>query len=271
MIGADRQDLWRWLASGAVVVTAHIGGAVMAMNWTESFAVADPPSAIVIDLSPIAAAPPMEDADLPPGPQQEQSEAAPDKENDDKPEETETAPETAAQDVPELPEAEAPEVPMALAKEAEPEEKPVEKEKPAEVDKQAKEKKKRRSQQRTASAPTKLPQRAETLQAPVNAQSLHSSTAVPNWKSLVAGILQRNKRYPSEARSSRAQGTAVVRFSVNRGGQLVGNSLVRSSGVGALDQEALALVRRSSPFPPPPPEIGGSNITLNVPVHFNIR
>jgi hypothetical protein len=43
---------------------------------------------------------------------------------------------------------------------------------------------------------------------------------------------------------------------------------IESSGVAALDQEALALVRRADPFPPPPAEIGSDQLQFIVPVVF---
>ena len=42
-----------------------------------------------------------------------------------------------------------------------------------------------------------------------------------------------------------------------------------SSGSAALDAETLALVRRAQPFPPPPPDLAGSEMT--VPLRFSIR
>jgi protein TonB len=44
---------------------------------------------------------------------------------------------------------------------------------------------------------------------------------------------------------------------------------VASSGSAALDAETLALVQRAQPFPPPPPDLAGSEMT--VPINFNIR
>jgi protein TonB len=42
-------------------------------------------------------------------------------------------------------------------------------------------------------------------------------------------------------------------------------------GAAALDQEALALVPRAQPFPPPPSVLSGSAVDLSVPVRFDIR
>jgi periplasmic protein TonB len=41
--------------------------------------------------------------------------------------------------------------------------------------------------------------------------------------------------------------------------------------VAVLDEEALALVRRAQPFPPPPPEMPGNSLDLTVPIRFNLK
>ncbi|WP_158818627.1 energy transducer TonB [Methylocapsa sp. S129] len=51
---------------------------------------------------------------------------------------------------------------------------------------------------------------------------------------------------------------------------VISERLVASSGDPALDAEAVALPRRCSPVPFPPPEFGhGHVITLTVPIRFN--
>jgi periplasmic protein TonB len=94
--------------------------------------------------------------------------------------------------------------------------------------------------------------------------------AVPNWKTRIAVLLERNKRYPAEARARREQGQTQLAFTLDRQGHLIASWIVRSSGYAALDAEALALVHRVQPFPPPPPELTGP-LTLTVPILFNIR
>ncbi|WP_395665917.1 energy transducer TonB [Methylocella sp.] len=84
-----------------------------------------------------------------------------------------------------------------------------------------------------------------------------------NWRGLVYARLNAAKRT-----FGGAGGLATVSFSVDRSGRLIAAHLVRSSGSPLHDQEAVALVRRAAPFPPPPSEIGGSVITLTVPINF---
>ena len=42
----------------------------------------------------------------------------------------------------------------------------------------------------------------------------------------------------------------------------------RSSGSTSLDEEALATVRRASPFPAPPRQLAGDHVHLRVPIRF---
>ena len=77
--------------------------------------------------------------------------------------------------------------------------------------------------------------------------------------------LNRYKRYPAGASSA---GTASVAFTIARSGQVLSAHLIGSSGNPALDAEAVSLPRRASPVPAPPPDFGGSVLTLTVPIHF---
>ena len=77
--------------------------------------------------------------------------------------------------------------------------------------------------------------------------------------------LNRFKRFPSGA----SPGTVQVAFSIDRGGRVLSARLVRGSGDAALDEEAVAMIRRANPVPPPPDGLGGGAISLTVPVKFS--
>jgi periplasmic protein TonB len=94
---------------------------------------------------------------------------------------------------------------------------------------------------------------------------------VPTWKTQVVALLERNKRYPESAQSRRQEGVAQIFFSLDRQGRVIDSRVVRSSGASALDEEALALLRRAQPFPPPPPELSGQRVDLTVPIRFNLK
>jgi protein TonB len=99
---------------------------------------------------------------------------------------------------------------------------------------------------------------------PVQARAL-----LATWQNQIVTILERNKRYPAEARARGQHGVTRLAFRIDAEGHLLSSRIVASSGSAALDAETLALVQRAQPYPPPPPELAGSELT--VPVSFNIR
>jgi protein TonB len=89
---------------------------------------------------------------------------------------------------------------------------------------------------------------------------------LPAWQKEISKILENNKRYPSEARTKR--GIAKVAFNMDRQGKVTSARLVASSGSSVFDQEALQLVQRAQPYPPPPSVLPGPEVTLTVPIRF---
>lgn len=94
-----------------------------------------------------------------------------------------------------------------------------------------------------------------------------ASNVRDGWQGRVLAQLEKHRRYPGNARSLRVQGTAYVRFRMNRGGQVLSAAIQRSSGSAILDQAALATLRRAQPLPPIPPEMP-DEVELAVPVEF---
>ncbi|WP_284419984.1 MULTISPECIES: TonB family protein [unclassified Bradyrhizobium] len=93
--------------------------------------------------------------------------------------------------------------------------------------------------------------------------------AKDDWiKSLVAA-LKAHRRYPPEATDQ--GGSAKVVFRIDGSGHLISAALIESTGDPALDQEALAMVERTQPFPPPPPDLPEHDLTLLLPVVFAPR
>jgi protein TonB len=93
----------------------------------------------------------------------------------------------------------------------------------------------------------------------------------PTWEALVLGALNKVKRYPRAAASHRQQGIPWIGFVMNRKGEVLSVRLERSSGVPALDNEAVALPTRASPLPEPPETVAGVTLELVVPVEFFMR
>lgn len=115
------------------------------------------------------------------------------------------------------------------------------------------------------------PPPAPTVAPTEGRQDTSGSNPLPQWQKQIVVILERNKRYPSEARSKRQQGVAKITFSMDRQGKVTSARLVTSSGSSALDQEALQLTQRAQPFPPPPAVLPGTEVTVTVPIRFSLR
>jgi protein TonB len=144
---------------------------------------------------------------------------------------------------------------------------------PQEIKQEAAQRQDARSPAPMTSAPQAVPvELAAIPAAPTQGlPSRNTSNAVPTWKIQVVSVLERNKRYPAAAQSRREQGVAQVFFSLDRKGRVVESRIVRSSGAVALDEEALALLRRAQPFPAPPAELAGERVDLSVPIRFNLK
>ncbi|MCF7752276.1 energy transducer TonB [Bacillus subtilis subsp. subtilis] len=96
------------------------------------------------------------------------------------------------------------------------------------------------------------------------------SNAPITWQGLLLGHLEQHRRYPRSAERLRQQGVVYVRFAVDRQGNASHIRIGQSSGHPLLDAETLDTVRRGSPVPAPPPEIGGDPVEVMVPVAFFI-
>lgn len=108
--------------------------------------------------------------------------------------------------------------------------------------------------------------------AAANSNSSHIQNIRMNWRGRLQGHLTNFKRYPFDARKKRQEGTATIRFVVNQDGYVLSAKLINSSGIGVLDTEALAAIKRAQPLPKPPAElIPHGQITLTLPVGFNIK
>jgi protein TonB len=253
-----RRELPRWIISGLMVVLAHGGVAAAFVHWRTVDDDANPTAALVVNLAPMPMSPTDTPLAVPPGPEQVQAEASPKpvEKVEEKPEEIREVSKV-EQKQPDLLPAENPEVAMAaLPPEAQPEEvKAADNQIPAPMT--------------TAPQAPKV-EEAVVAAAPEQGQvNISNSTAIPAWKQQVVGLLERHKRYPEAAQARNQQGTVELAFSLDHQGRVSASRIAKGSGWTALDEATLDLVRRAQPFPPPPPEMIG--VDLSVPIHYNIR
>jgi protein TonB len=80
------------------------------------------------------------------------------------------------------------------------------------------------------------------------------------WKRKVERVGTLN--FPAVARTSGLTGSPVLEVQIGGNGRLIQASVRRSSGHGALDQAAMAVLRLASPFDPFPPELAAEYAQL---------
>lgn len=265
--------LARWGAAVVVVVAVHGAAVWLAMHWRSAAeAAGEPPPAVMIDLSPMSVAPEAPPQEVAPGPQMTEAQpvTAPEQQEAPKPQpdampEPPPEPEVKVPNLPKANDAAAtltpspPEPPKEVERKPTkpPPKKKVERKKPRErVDHAA---------PRTSAPPATQAQRAERAAARA-AGAAASAAAAASWRSELMAHLNRYKRFPSGAGSG---GVVTIAFTINRSGQVTSSRLLRSSGDSVLDAEAVALPRRASPVPAPPPGTGGRSIGLSVPIRFS--
>lgn len=274
-----------WATAAAVALAAHAGAAAWTMRHRpEPMAAPASPPAMMIELAPEILAPPEEIEQVAPDmvDQMEMASQGVDPATPiepppplDQPLPLDEAPPLETPPEPEPPVLQPPvvETPPLPAEVVEPPApRPVARQEPPPepVRKKPKEQKpppapaREQVQNRTVAAP------AETQAAPKPSASAGGSGAASpaRWQARLMAHLERRKRYPASARKRGEEGVAHVRFSIDDAGNVRSVRLARSSGSAELDEEVVALVRRASPVPAPPP---GAPRDITAPVQFNIR
>ena len=229
----ERPGFSRWMLAALAILAAHTAIVASVALWYARQTV-EPNiiPAISVTLAPVdAASPEIQDQDIAVGPTMQKAEAAP--------------PEPPKEE--QVEKVEQPPPPQQQADVTLPQETPKEVEKPT-------------PQAQPPAPETRAPPKTENVgqltQASANA-----------YNALVFGHLQRFKRYPAAARG--AAGTTVIRFELNRAGDVISSEIEKSSGKTVLDQEALEILRRASPFPPFPSAKPGAHDTYLAPINFS--
>lgn len=239
----------RWGVYFSLAIGLHgAAAAVLLTRWNDSADLVASAPLIMIDLAPVAVAPTVVPNDMPPD-VVESKLVEPTPEPEPEPEKPVEKVELPPDPTP------LPELTAALPPPKPPEKKP-EKKKP------------RQNTASLARAASSADKRAERAAAPALGANARDSNAIPNWRSQLVARLERNKRYPAEAQARGETGTVQLAFTVDRNGGAHSVRLVRSSGSVALDRETLTLIDRAAPFPPPPPELGGGQIAIVVPIRY---
>jgi len=230
----ERRGLSRWTFAGVTILVAHAvivaAGALWFARRTDEPTIVP---AIAVTLAPVeSSSPEVQDQDLAVGPVMQEAEATP--------------PEPPKLEEKPVERVEQPPSPPQQAEVTLPQVEPKEVEKPK---------------------PVPQPPAPETRALPKNDRFGQFSEAGSNaYNALVFGHLQRFKRYPAAAHGK--SGTVVLRFVLNRAGDVIQSAVSKSSGNDVLDREGLAILQRAGRFPAFPAAKPGTQDTYIAPVIF---
>ena len=116
------------------------------------------------------------------------------------------------------------------------------------------------------------PAAPQLQQAPTTAtvpMSPKPAPAIASWQQALVARLARFQRYPAPAKG--ATGVVNLSFSIDRQGHVLNGRVIKSSGSAVLDTEALSLLTRAAPLPPPPAAAPDSDLTFVLPIRFVLR
>lgn len=90
-----------------------------------------------------------------------------------------------------------------------------------------------------------------------------------NYEDQVMLWLKRHGTYPYAAAIYELEGTVMLKFVINRQGEILNYQLLKQSKWHLLNLAVRQMMRRASPVPPIPPEIAKNEMTFTIPVHFD--
>jgi periplasmic protein TonB len=97
------------------------------------------------------------------------------------------------------------------------------------------------------------------------------SNALNQYGSTLGRAIAKHKSYPKIAQMRGWQGECLLDLKIDSSGNVLSANVKESSGHESLDNQALEMVRKASPFPPPPEALRGRSFNITVPVSFKLE
>jgi protein TonB len=112
--------------------------------------------------------------------------------------------------------------------------------------------------------PPEPPKKIEPNEVDINA-------ALGQYGNTLGRAIAKYKQYPKIAAMRGWQGECLLDLKLDGSGNVLSASVKESSGHEALDNQALEMVRKASPFPAPPEVLRGRSFNITVPVSFKLE
>ena len=95
--------------------------------------------------------------------------------------------------------------------------------------------------------------------------------ALGEYGGLLSRAIAKHKSYPKIAQMRGWQGDVILDLKIDGNGNVLSAKVRDSSGHEALDNQALEMVRKASPFPAPPEALRSRTFNITVPVSFKLE
>jgi len=253
---APHPSLRLWLVAAVGAVALHAGGIALALASLPPEESPDDLGAPAIEIGVEPMAPRAEPVDLPVGPQTDASAASPpvvEQKAEEKPADLPTDVPTETEDPDRVVTTQESQKPKAEEQEVTPTQTAPSAESTAAV--------------------AMAPPSSETLReaprsvAPAQGTGESEQRARLTWQKELVVHLNKNRRYPADRTQREAR--IVIAFVLDRGGHVLSANIAQSSGDASFDREALAMMRRADPVPPPPPLVADEGLSFTLPVDFH--
>ncbi len=113
-------------------------------------------------------------------------------------------------------------------------------------------------------APPIEPPKPEPIQADVD-------NALGEYGSVLGRAIAKHKQYPKIAQMRGWTGDVLLDLKIDGSGNVLSAKVRESSGHEVLDNQALEMVRKASPFPAPPEALRSRSFNITVPVSFKLE
>lgn len=129
---------------------------------------------------------------------------------------------------------------------------------------------------RKAASGSDAPQIASRSNAPTETSPAGTGVQAPTgadiriYQRALLIHIEHYRGYPLDEHRQRIEGVVMIRFAMDRHGNVLDVWVDRSSGVAALDAEALATVRRAQPLPMIPASLP-DRLSIVLPVSFSVQ
>ena len=97
------------------------------------------------------------------------------------------------------------------------------------------------------------------------------NAALGQYNSTLFQAFARHKQYPKIAQLRGWQGQCTLEIKIDSAGNVQSTRIKESSGYDELDNQAIEMSKKATPFPAPPNVLQGRSFTISVPISFKLE